>query len=106
MTPKTEAPPARLPADAPLDDRLFGAVFEHGADGVLVSRPDGAILRANPAACRMLGRSEEELRRLGRGGFVVDDAARARSSPPARRTASRTASSSTGGPTAPPTRRR
>ena len=32
--------------------------------------PDGTILAANPAACRMFRRSEEELRQIGRDGIV------------------------------------
>jgi PAS domain S-box-containing protein len=55
-------------------ERLFQKLFEHSADGVLISKPDGTIVRANPAACRMLGRSEDELRRGGRASAVVDDA--------------------------------
>jgi PAS domain S-box-containing protein len=50
---------------------VYSALLERSADGVLLARTDGTILRANPAACRILGRSEEELRRLGRQGLVV-----------------------------------
>ena len=39
-------------------------------DGVLLTVPDGRILMANPAACRILGRSEEEICRIGRAGVV------------------------------------
>lgn len=42
-------------------------------DAVLLTAPDGRILSANEAACRMFGYSEEELVRKGRNG-VVDDA--------------------------------
>jgi len=55
------------------DDTGFRALFEHSPDGMIVSRTDGTILRANPAACRMLGRTEEELRASGRAGVVQDD---------------------------------
>ena len=51
-------------------DEWLRQVFEHGLEGILLTRPDGRILAANPAACRMLGRSEEELCRLGRQGLV------------------------------------
>jgi len=51
----------------------FDSLFEFSRDGVLLTRPDGTILRANPAASRMLGRSEEEICRLGRAGIVVAD---------------------------------
>jgi PAS domain S-box-containing protein len=59
---------------AALDD-LALALFEHSDDGVLVTRPDGTILRVNGAACRMLDRSAEEIVRLGRGPLVVADEA-------------------------------
>jgi two-component system, cell cycle sensor histidine kinase and response regulator CckA len=44
---------------------FYEKLFEHSPDGVLLVAPDGAILRANPAACRAFGRSEDEIRRLG-----------------------------------------
>jgi PAS domain S-box-containing protein len=52
---------------------LFERFFESSPDGVVVSKPDGTILRANPAACRMLGWTEDELRRGGRSSVLVDD---------------------------------
>lgn len=45
-------------------------LFENSLEGVLLTAPDGSVLAANPAACGMLGRSEEEICRLGRGGLV------------------------------------
>jgi len=48
----------------------YRALFEYSADGILLTVPDGRILAANPAACRMLGRSEAEICQLGRGGIV------------------------------------
>ncbi len=59
-----------------LDSRLaesefkYHSVFNHSFDGILLTSPDGRILAANPAACRMFGRSEEELCRLGRNGIM------------------------------------
>jgi PAS domain S-box-containing protein len=50
----------------------FDKIFAYCLDGVLVARPDGTILSANPAACRALARSEEELRRDGLSGIVED----------------------------------
>lgn len=50
----------------------FESLFMHIGDGVLVGHPDGAILRANPAACRALGRSEAELQRLTRADLIVE----------------------------------
>jgi PAS domain S-box-containing protein len=54
-------------------ERLFQNLFENSPDGVIISKPDGTIIRANPAACRLLGRSEDELRRVGRSAVVVED---------------------------------
>lgn len=62
------------PTPAPLDE-LALALFEHSDEGVLVTRPDGTVLRVNDAACRMLDRSAEEIIRLGRGPIVVADEA-------------------------------
>ncbi len=46
------------------------AIFENSMDGILVTIPEGGILAANPAACAMLGRTEEEIRKAGRNGVV------------------------------------
>lgn len=59
-----------------LDSRLaeselkYHSVFNHSFDAILLTSPDGRILAANPAACRMFGRSEEEMCRLGRAGVM------------------------------------
>ncbi len=45
-------------------------LFEHSLDGVLLTRPTGEILAANPAAQRMFGYSEAEFRAMGRQGLV------------------------------------
>ncbi len=50
---------------------LFDAVLASSIDPIMISRPDGAILRANPAACRALGRTETEIGRVGRQGITV-----------------------------------
>ena len=47
------------PAAAP--EALFGALFEQSAVGIAVFSIGGRFLRANPAICRMLGYSEQEL---------------------------------------------
>ena len=45
------------------EDR-FAMLFSNSMDGVLQTMPGGPILAANPAACAMLGRSEEALCQL------------------------------------------
>ncbi len=48
----------------------FRSLFEHSLDAVFLTAPDGTVLAANQAAERLLGYSEEELRRLGRAAVV------------------------------------
>ncbi|MFT3912854.1 MAG: PAS domain S-box protein [Anaeromyxobacteraceae bacterium] len=49
---------------------FFEALLTYVGDPVLLTRPDGGILRANPAACRALGRTEPEICALGRAGVI------------------------------------
>jgi PAS domain S-box-containing protein len=48
----------------------YRRAFDRVVDGVFLTRLDGTVEAANEAACRMLGRSEEELCRIGRAGIV------------------------------------
>jgi len=64
-----------MPTSDPQTASLYESLFEHSADGVLLSRLDGSVLRANPAACRALRMTEAEVMRAGRDGVVVDDGA-------------------------------
>jgi PAS domain S-box-containing protein len=62
-------------ADRPVSDEVLGpeayrALFEHSPDGVLFTVPDGRVLAANPAACRILARTEAEICALGRQRLV------------------------------------
>lgn len=57
----------------------YRVLFDNSLDGVLLMTPNGSILSANPAACRMLGRSEEEICAAGRDGIVDIDDPRVRS---------------------------
>lgn len=54
-------------------EERFRSVFEHSMDGLLLTRPDGSILSANPAACRMLGHRAEDLVKLRREDIVNTD---------------------------------
>ena len=51
--------------------------FQHNPDIVLVSRADGHIEAANPAACAAFGLSEQEIRARGRSGLVDPDVSEA-----------------------------
>jgi len=70
-----EVSPAREP-DARLraSEERLRTLFEHSLDGILLNQPDGRILAANPAACRLFGRSEAELIRLGWRALVDESA--------------------------------
>jgi diguanylate cyclase (GGDEF)-like protein/PAS domain S-box-containing protein len=48
----------------------YERVFANSIDGILHTKPDGTTLKANPAACQMLGMDEAELLRLGRAGVM------------------------------------
>jgi PAS domain S-box-containing protein len=51
-------------------ERQYRSLFEFSPDAVLLCVPRGEILAANPAACRMFGRTEDEIRALGRTAIV------------------------------------
>lgn len=65
-----EARRTKAEADLRKSEERLRLMFENSLDGVLLSTPDGDILAANPAACRMLGRSEADITRLGRHAIV------------------------------------
>lgn len=53
-----------------LGHEAYLAIFEYSLDGVLFTVPDGQVLAANPAACQLLGRSEQEICAVGRYGVA------------------------------------
>jgi len=46
-------------------EERYRAIFDHSLDGIILSKPNGTILSANPAACSIFGCSEEELCTVG-----------------------------------------
>jgi PAS domain S-box-containing protein len=48
----------------------YRLLFENSLDGILLTIPDGRILKANPAICRILGYDEPEIVALGRDGIL------------------------------------
>jgi len=48
----------------------YRSLFDNSLDAFLFTAPDGSILDANPAACKMFGRTAEEIKKLGRNGLV------------------------------------
>jgi len=65
----------RLRAERELRDReqLFRTAFEFAPFGMALSARGRRMLQANATLCRMLGRSEEELLRLGWAGITHPD---------------------------------
>ncbi|MGC1454925.1 MAG: PAS domain S-box protein, partial [Nitrospirota bacterium] len=51
------------------EDR-YRSLFNNSIDAVMLTVPDGKILSANPAACRMFGRTEAEICAIGRDGLI------------------------------------
>jgi PAS domain S-box-containing protein len=58
----------KMPASE--NDTIFRAIFENSLDAILITYPDGRIFSANPSACAMFGRTEDNLIALGRNGLV------------------------------------
>lgn len=53
-----------------VSEERYRSIFENSLEGMLLTRSTGEILAANPAACRMLARTEAEIRAEGRAGVV------------------------------------
>jgi len=51
-----------------ISEARYRMIFENSLTGILMTHPDGEIYAANPEACRILGRTEDEICRLGRNG--------------------------------------
>ncbi|MDA8087104.1 MAG: PAS domain S-box protein [Nitrospiraceae bacterium] len=51
-------------------EEQYRSFFNHSLDGILLSSPEGRILAANPEACSILGRTEEEILEAGRSGIL------------------------------------
>ena len=59
-----------LEAQVENERQRYRLLVENMGEAVLLTRPDGTVLAANPAACRMFGRTEEEIRAVGREGLA------------------------------------
>lgn len=53
-----------------IDPGFTNSIYEHTDDGIFLTAPDGRILAANPAGCRMLRMSEERICEVGRAGVL------------------------------------
>jgi PAS domain S-box-containing protein len=47
-------------------EERFQRLFDTSLDAILITAPDGEVFAANPSACRIFGRTEDEIRKLGR----------------------------------------
>jgi PAS domain S-box-containing protein len=54
-------------------ENRYRSLYENSLDGILLTRPDGTILSANPQARYLFGMTEDELKQAGREGLVVTD---------------------------------
>lgn len=54
-------------------DLFFRSLYENSFDAVLLTKPDGIILAANPAACELFSKIENELLNSNRSDLVVVD---------------------------------
>ncbi|HPS62837.1 MAG TPA: PAS domain S-box protein [Bacteroidales bacterium] len=52
------------------NEEKYRAVFENSSIAILLTAPDGQIFSANDYACRLFGRTEEEICRVGRNKLV------------------------------------
>lgn len=53
-------------------EERYSQQFQHSVSGIILGSPEGDIFDANPAACKILGYSKEELMRGGRK-LIVDE---------------------------------
>lgn len=51
-------------------EERYRLIMNNSMDAILLTIPDGEILAANQAACLMFGRTEEEIRSVGRNGLI------------------------------------
>jgi PAS domain S-box-containing protein len=68
MTLKTSELPTNK--TLPNGQALYRLLFENSLDGLMLTAPDGAVFDVNPAGCRILGRTREEILQAGRQGVV------------------------------------
>ncbi len=54
-------------------EQKFRVLFENNPDAVFLTKPDGSVSDANPAAAAMLGWSQQELCKLGRSNILDSD---------------------------------
>ncbi|MEP7288031.1 MAG: PAS domain S-box protein [Chloroflexota bacterium] len=53
-----------------VSETAYRQLFENSIDGILLSRSNGDIFFANPEACRIFGRTAQEIQSVGRDGLI------------------------------------
>jgi PAS domain S-box-containing protein len=61
---------AEKPIPSDYGNLLYRLLFNNCMDGIMKTAPDGSVLDANPAACKMFGRTREEIVEEGRDGLI------------------------------------
>ena len=51
----------------------YRSLFENSLDGIMLTIPDGTVISANPAFQRMMGMTEDEIKKTGRAGMMIMD---------------------------------
>ena len=51
-------------------EQMYKLIFENSGEAILYTQPDGSVFNANPEACRIFGRTVEEICKVGRNGLV------------------------------------
>ena len=55
-------------------EERFRSLFECSLEAIFLAKPDGTVISANPAACKMFGRTSQEFCQVGRDGLMdLDD---------------------------------
>ncbi|MBN1546089.1 MAG: PAS domain S-box protein [Syntrophaceae bacterium] len=60
----------RMEKEIQESEEKYRSLFDNSIDAVFLTAPDGEILAANPEACRLFGRTGEELCREGRDNLL------------------------------------
>jgi PAS domain S-box-containing protein len=60
-------------ADLRNSEARYRSVVENNMDAILITKPDGSILSANPEACHMFGMTEKEIMAGRRAGILSPD---------------------------------
>jgi PAS domain S-box-containing protein len=60
----------QIKEDLRVSEEKYHLLFESSLDAIVLMKPDGTIVLANPAACHLLDMTEDEIRRAGRSGIV------------------------------------